>query len=375
MEEGFVMSRFYSKSLRLLALLVGLLMLTTACAAPVATTPETTAAVTTTKTSTAGATTASVSTAAPSTAATTLATGTIRVAALKGPTGIGMVKLMEDAAQKKTADPYAFTLSAAPDDLVAKLTSGEVDIAALPTNLAATLYQKTNGRVKMLAINTLGVLYILENGNTVKSVADLKGKSIAATGQGAVPEYALNVVLKDAGIDPASTVTYLQEHAELATQAIAGKYNLVMLPEPFVTTVLSKAPQFHIAINLTDAFAAAVRKTPGATNAELAMGCLAIRTDYAEKNPDAVKRFLSAYEASTKWVTGNIDAAGELTVKYTIMADAKAAAKAIPNCNIVFVAGKNMKPVIEPLFKILFDANAKSIGGKMPDDAFYYTAA
>jgi NitT/TauT family transport system substrate-binding protein len=297
----------------------------------------------------------------------------IRVAALKGPTGIGLVSLMEEASLKKTVDSYDFMLSAAPDDLVAKLSSGEVDIAALPTNLAASLYQKTNGRVKLLAINTLGVLYILENGSTIKSIADLKGKSIAATGQGAIPEYALNAILNDANLSDLTTVTYLQEHAELATQAIAGKYNLIMLPEPFVTTVLNKAPQFRIAINLTEAFAAATQKNTG-SKSELAMGCLVVRTDFAERNTEAIKRFMRAYQASTQWVNAHKDEAGELVAKYTIMADAKAAAKSIPNCNIVFVAGNDMKPMIEPLFKILFTANPKSIGGKLPDDLFYYVS-
>lgn len=360
------MPRLLRQTTKMAALLTALVLVTTACATATTTTNATTAA-----TTAAATTKASTTASATTTGSTTATAGAIRVAALKGPTGIGMVSLMEEAAQKKTADTYQFTLSAAPDELVAKLSSGEVDIAALPTNLAASLYQKTNGRVKLLAINTLGVLYILENGNTVKSVADLKGKTLAATGQGAVPEFALNAILNDAGIASSTTVTYLQEHAELATLAIAGKYNLVMLPEPFVTTVLSKAPQFRIAVDLTTAFASATQKSAGAKS-ELAMGCLVVRTDFTEKNAEAIKRFLSAYEASAKWVNANHDQAGELVVKYAIMADAKAAAKSIPNCNIVFVAGIDMKTMIEPLFSILFKAEPKSIGGKMPDDAFYY---
>ena len=366
------MPRLMPRFVRLAAVLLVVVLLTAACASA---TPATSAPTQATTAPTATVTvkpTATTATSASATGATTAGgASAIRVAALKGPTGIGMVSLMEEAAQKKTADNYQFTLSAAPDDLVAKLASGEVDIAALPTNLAASLYQKTNGRIKLLAINTLGVLYILENGNTVQSVADLKGKTLAASGQGAVPEFALNAILGQAVLTPAPTVTWLQEHAELATQAIAGKFNLVMLPEPFVTTVLSKAPQFRIAIDLTKAFAAATQKS-ASDKSELAMGCLAARADFAEKNADAIKRFLTAYEASTKWVNANVDQAGTLVAKYTIMADAKAAAKSIPTCNITFVAGKDMKPMIEPLFSILFKAEPKSIGGKMPDDAFYY---
>jgi len=366
------MTRYLTRFVRLVTLMLVVALLTTACASATPSAQTTTQAASAATTATATSKTTTATSAGSSTAATT-ASGNpaIRVAALKGPTGIGMVSLMEEAAQKKTADNYQFTLSAAPDDLVAKLSSGEVDIAALPTNLAASLYQKTNGRIKLLAINTLGVLYILENGNTVQSVADLKGKTLAASGQGATPEFALNAILGQAALTPAPTVTWLQEHAELATQAIAGKFNLVMLPEPFVTTVLTKAPQFRIAIDLTKAFAAATQKT-ASDKSELAMGCLAVRADFAEKNAEAIKRFLTAYEASTKWVNANVDQAGALVAKYTIMADAKAAAKSIPTCNITFVAGKDMKPMIEPLFSILFKAEPKSIGGKMPDDAFYY---
>ncbi|MGI6298431.1 MAG: ABC transporter substrate-binding protein [Saccharofermentanales bacterium] len=362
-----------AKSIKVIAMLACLVLLVSACGTAATTTAAATAPTTTAPT-TAATTSATTAATSSTTSATTEPAGaeTVRIAALKGPTGIGMVKLMEDAAGQKTKDKYTFSLAAAPDDLVAKLSSGEVDIAALPTNLAATLYQKTNGRIKMLAINTLGVLYILENGDTVKSVADLKGKKIAATGQGATPEYAINVVLKDAGIDPAGAVTYMAEHAELATLAIADKEKLIMLPEPFVTTVLSKAPQFRIAINLTEAFASALSKVDGSEKAELAQGCIAVRAEFAEKNPEAIKNFLSAYEASTKWVNENVTEAGELTVKHNIMADAKLAAKAIPNCNIIYIDGADMKPVLEPLLKILFEAKPQSVGGKLPDDNFYY---
>ena len=125
----------------------------------------------------------------------------VHVLALKGPTSMGMVKMMSDNDSKESpAD--TFELAAAPDEVSAKLVQGEVDIAAVPANLASVLYNKTNGGVQVLAVNTLGVLYIVEDGDTVHSIADLKGRTIYAGGKGATPEYALNYILEKNGLVP-----------------------------------------------------------------------------------------------------------------------------------------------------------------------------
>ena len=165
----------------------------------------------------------------------------VNIAALKGPTGIGMVNLMKQSDDNKAPDHYNFTISGAPDEISAKLISGEVDIAAVPTNLAATLYQKTNKAVQVAAVNTLGVIYVVENGNTVNSAADLKGKELYATGQASTPEYSLNYILEKNGITAGTDVkvTWLAEHTELAAKMIAGDVKLGMLPEPFVTQALA----------------------------------------------------------------------------------------------------------------------------------------
>jgi len=293
----------------------------------------------------------------------------VNVAALKGPTGMGLSKLMSDQDAGTAKNDYTFAISGAPDDIVAKITSGEADIAAVPSNLAATLYNKTNGQVELLAINTLGILYVIENGDTVSSVADLKGKTLYSSGQGAVPEYALNYILSSNGIDPAKdiTVEYKSEHSELATLMVSGDVKLGVLPEPFVTTVLSKNPKLRIALNLTDEWNAVK-----GNSSELAMGVMIVRKDFAEQHPDALGTFMDEYKASTEYVNANPADASQLIAKYGIIESAALAQKAIPNCNITFVEGSDMKAQIEPLYQILFDANPKSIGGKLPDDAFYY---
>lgn len=294
----------------------------------------------------------------------------IRIGALNGPTGIGLVNLMAAQDAGETFNQYSFELAGAPDDIVASLTSGQIDIAALPTNLAAVLYQRTNQRVQMLAVNTLGVLYILENGDTVQTVEDLAGKTLEATGQGAVPEYALNYVLVENNLTDTVEVVFRSEHAELATRAIAEQADLIMLPEPFVSSVLGQAPDFRIALNLTDEWQA-VEQAQGRSS-ELAMGCLVVRTEFAQENGEALLKFLEEYEVSASAANEDPSATGALVEQYGVMPNAQLAARAIPNANIVSIFGDDMKAVLAPFYEVLFAANPQSIGGELPDDEFYF---
>lgn len=301
---------------------------------------------------------------------------TVRVATLKGPTGIGMVKLMEDNESGKTANKYEFSIAGAPEEVVAKVTSGEVDVAAVPTNLAATLYKKTKGTdkgVQLAAINTLGVLYVLEKGNTINSVEDLRGKTLYYTGQGATPEYILKYILRSNGIDPEKDITLdssKTEHAELATLAVANEVVLCMLPEPNVTTVLSKNKDFRIALNLTEEYQKAAEKNEA--SGYLAMGGIIVNKEFANNNKDAFNKFLDEYKASTTFANSNVEEAAQLTKKFEIIPSADIAKSAIPNCNIIFIEGTEMKDNISEFFKVLFEAEPKSIGGELPDDGFYY---
>ncbi len=291
------------------------------------------------------------------------------IGALNGPTGIGMSYLMAAHDNGETLHDYTFRLAGSPDDLVAGLTSGELDIAALPTNLAAVLYQKTNQKIQLLAVNTLGVLYVLENGDSIQTVEDLRGRTLQATGQAAVPEFAINYILQANDLQDEVTVDYLSEHAELATLAASGQADLVLLPEPFVTTVLNNAPDIRIALDLTAEWQTAQREA--GSQSELAMGCLVVRADFAKDNAAALQDFLAEYEASVTKVNANPEQAGELVEQYGIMPNGKLAAKAIPNCNIVMMAGADMRPILEPFYEVLFAANPQSVGGQLPDDGFY----
>ncbi len=296
---------------------------------------------------------------------------TLHVAGLKGPTGMGMAKLMEDAANGETGNTYEFTLESAPDAIVGKIVSGELDLAAVPVNLAATLNKKTEGNVQLAAVNTLGVLYLLTNGETVNTVEDLRGKTIYATGQGSTPEYVLNYILSQNGLTVGEDVTveYLEEHAALASSFLAGECAVAMLPEPFVTQVMTKSESAVLALNLTEEW----EKTAGDT--VLAMGGILVRRDFAEANKEAVDLFLQEYQKSVEYITdtANVEDAAALIEKFDIM-PAAVAKNALPRCNIVFLDGEEMKESAKGFLQVVFEAEPKAVGGQLPDDDFYYAS-
>lgn len=293
----------------------------------------------------------------------------IRIGTLKGPTGMGMAKLIEDNSQGEAKNSYSFTVAGAPDDITAGVISGDLDIAAVPTNLASVLYKKTEGEVQLLALNTLGVLYVLENGDTINSIEDLKGKTVYATGQGSTPEYVLNYILTKNGIDPEKDVeiVYLAEHAELASQMTSGDVAIGMLPVPNVTSVLMSNPDVRIALNLTEEW----NKAAG-EDSVLSMGCVIVNKKFAEENKEAVNTFLDEYKASIEFANSNIEEAAEYMERAEIIPKKQVAMKAIPDANITFVEGEQMKTQILNFYQVLFDANPKAIGGAIPDDNFFY---
>lgn len=298
---------------------------------------------------------------------------TIRVGGLKGPTAMGMVKLMEDDEAGTTANDYEFTLAGSADEINPLLIKGDLDIAAVPTNVASVLYNKTEGQVEILALNTLGVLYVVENGDTVQSVEDLKGKTVYSTGQGSTPEYAFDYILEKNGLTVGTDVTveYKSEHSELAALLAAGQADLAVLPQPFVTSVLTQNPDVRIALNLTDEWDKVTED-----GSKLTMGALVVRKDFLEAHPEAVEAFLKEYQASTEYVTdeANLDDASALIEKYGIIS-AAVAKQALPYCNIVCITGDEMKSAAEGFLSILFEANPSSVGGALPAEDFYYLGA
>lgn len=285
----------------------------------------------------------------------------IRIAALKGPTGMGMVKL----ADKQNYPNYAVSIEASPDALNPRIISGEVDVAAVPVNLASVLYNKLDGDISVLAVSTLGVLYVVEAGSEVNSVADLAGKTVYATGQGATPEYILNYLLDKNGVAGSVEVNYVGEHAALATMLADGSAEIGMLPEPNVTSTLAGNDNLRIALNLTEEW-------NKVCSTELVQGVVIARKSFVNEHPEAIEQFLREYEKSSAFVNENIDEAAKLIVDVGILGNVEIAKKAIPNCNISFSKGEAMHKAVEGMLAVLFEANPKSIGGKLPDKDFYY---
>ncbi|MGB5822560.1 MAG: MqnA/MqnD/SBP family protein [Proteocatella sp.] len=290
----------------------------------------------------------------------------IKVAVMTGPTGMGMVKLMDDNESKTSLNPYNFYIAGTPDEIVANIVKGDLDVAAVPANLASVLYNKTQGTISVAAINTLGVLYIVETGDSIKSIADLKGKTIYSTGKGATPEYALNYILSSNGIDPQTDVTieYKSEAAEVAAILATSQDAVALLPEPYVTAVKAKNDKLKAQISLGDEW----KKINGE---ELVTGVIVVRNEFLENNEGAFKTFLAEYKASTEFVNSDLEKASQLVGKYEIV-PAPIAKTAIPNANITFLDGENMMKNLGAYLQILFDQNPKSIGGKMPEADFYY---
>ena len=285
----------------------------------------------------------------------------IRIAALKGPTGMGMVKL----ADKQNYPNYTVSIEASPDALNPRIISGEVDVAAVPVNLASMLYNKLDGDISVLAVSTLGVLYVVEAGSEVNSVADLAGKTVYATGQGATPEYILNYLLDKNGVAGSVEVNYVGEHAALATMLADGSAEIGMLPEPNVTSTLAGNDNLRIALNLTEEW-------NKVCSTELVQGVVIARKSFVNEHPEAIEQFLREYEKSSAFVNENIDEAAKLIVDVGILGNVEIAKKAIPNCNISFSKGEAMHKAVEGMLTVLFEANPKSIGGKLPDKDFYY---
>lgn len=288
----------------------------------------------------------------------------IRVAGMKGPTSIGMVKIMEDNTVSGT---YDFTIAGTADEIAPKLIKGELDIAAVPANLASVLYNKTQGAVSVLAINTLGVLYIVEKGESVNSFEDLIGKTIYATGKGTTPEYSLRYLLTQNGIDPDNDVTieFRSEATEIVSVLATAEEGIAMLPQPYVTVASQKVEGLRTAINLNDEW----NKLDNGS--KLVTGVVVARNDFIANNPEAVTAFLNEYKASVDYVNTNTEDAAALVEKFDIFA-AAVAKKAITQCNIVYLDGEEMASALTAYLTVLYEQNPASIGGNLPGEDFCY---
>ena len=294
---------------------------------------------------------------------------TVRVAGLKGPTTMGLVNLLAMEKNGTASQNYDLQLYGAADEVVPKLIKGEVDIAAIPANLAATLYQKTSGGIQVMAVNTLGVLYVVEKGDTVHSFADLKGRTILSTGKGTTPEYVLRYLLTANGLDPDKDVDiqYYSEATEVTAQMAATQDAIAVLPQPYVTAAGLKDDTLRVALDLT-------AEWDKVADTQLITGVTVVRKAYAEEHPDVVAAFLADYAQSVNAANTDLDGTAALCEEQGVVAKAAIAKKALPNCNIVCLTGEELKADVSGYLQVLYDADPAAVGGTLPGEDFYWAA-
>lgn len=310
----------------------------------------------------------SVETSAPSEDEPTEKT-TVRIGGLKGPTSMGLVKLMEDNDNGNSKLNYEFTVEATADMITPKLIKGELDMVAVPANLASVLYNNTAGKVQVLALNTLGVIYIVEKNTGITSLEELRGRTIYATGKGSTPEYNLRYLLNEAGLNPDKdlTIEFKSEPAEVVAMLKNSDSGIAMLPQPYVTVAKTQVEGLNIAINLNDEW------NELNNGSMMVTGVMVVRKEFAENNKSAIEAFLEEYKASTEYINENAEEASAWVEK-RIGVKAPIAKQAIPYCNITFIKGGEMKTALNGYLGVLYAQNEKSIGGKMPADDFFYGA-
>ena len=293
----------------------------------------------------------------------------LRIAGLKGPTTMGLVNLLSMEQAGTAAMDYDLQLYGAADEIVPLLIKGELDMAAIPANLAATLYQKTNGGIQAVAVNTLGVLYVVEQGDTVHSMADLKGRTILSTGKGTTPEYVLRYLLTANGLDPDKDVDiqYYSEATEVTAQMASTQDAIAVLPQPYVTAAGLKDDTLRVALDLT-------AEWDKVADTQLITGVTVVRKAYAEEHPDVVAAFLADYAQSVNAANTDLDGTAALCEEQGVVAKAAIAKKALPNCNIVCLTGEELKADVSGYLQVLYDADPAAVGGTLPGEDFYWTA-
>ena len=294
----------------------------------------------------------------------------VNIGSLKGPTSMGLVSLMDAAEKGESRHDYNFTMVTAADELLTQMISGDLDIAMVPANVASVLYHKTEGAVTVLNINTLGVLYIVENGEAIGSIEDLKGKTLYLTGKGTTPEYVMNYLLAQYGLTADDVTLEFKSEATEVAAVLAGQEDAIgLLPQPFVAVAMAQNENLRIALDLTKEW----DLVQGENGSSLVTGVTIVRNEFLEEHGDVINDFLAEYKESTEYTNENVEAAAELIASREIVADAQVATQAIPYCNITFIDGETMKTALSGYLQVLYEQNPESVGGSMPGDDFYFT--
>ena len=292
----------------------------------------------------------------------------VRVGGLKGPTSMGLLFMKETSEAGKTTSNYSFTMATSADELLPLIIKGEMDIALVPTNVAAVLYNKTNGGIKVIDVNTLGVLYVVSADASVKSIDDLKGKTVYMTGKGTVPEYSMNYILEKSGLADEVKLEFKSEPTEVAAILSEDNSAIGLLPQPFVTAACLQNEALKVSFALGEEYL----RVLGDNKAQIVTGVTIVRNEFLNEHPETVAEFLNNHEKSAQAINDDVDKGAALAVKEGIVAKEPIAKKAIPGCSIVCIRGDEMKELVSDYLGILYDADASSVGGKLPGEDFYY---
>lgn len=289
--------------------------------------------------------------------------GTVNVAILNGTTGFGMAKLMNDNANNTSKNQYNFSVQTDATLIIAGISSGQYDIAALPTNAAANLYNKTNGGVQIIAINTLGVLYLLEKGNSIDDISDLDGKTVYCPAQN--PAFISKAIFDKYNVNVKIDSTTFAKPDMLREAVAAGLVDYAILPEPMVTIATKANTSYKVALDLTEEWNKVF-------DDELVQGCVVVRTEFAKNYPGTVNAFLKEYEKSIDYLNENVEQSAKYIKEYGIFANENVAKLAIPNCNVEYMDGKDMKSAMSDFIEVMNEVAPASIGNAIPKDDFYY---
>lgn len=292
----------------------------------------------------------------------------VKVGSMKGPTSMGLVYLMDQARKGEAEGNYEFTMTATADELLPSMISGNLDIALVPANVAGILYNKTEGGISVIDINTLGVLYMVSGDNRIQSMEDLRGRTIYLTGKGTTPDFVLQYLLKEHGLTADVTLEYKSEAAEVAAVLTEMPEVIGVLPQPYVTAACMQNESLSVALDLTQEWAA----VQGEGGSSLVTGVTVVRNAFLEENKEAVDKFLGEHAASVAFVNEHVEEAAELVAAAGIIEKAPVAVKAIPKCNITYIDGVDMQTALSGYLEVLFTQDAASVGGSLPDDDFYY---
>lgn len=293
----------------------------------------------------------------------------INIGSLKGPTSMGLVYLMDRADKGEAANNYTFTMAAAADELLPKMISGDLDIALVPANVASVLYNKTEGKISVIDINTLGVLYMVSGDTSIQSIEDLSGKTVYLTGKGTTPDYVLQYLLTENGLTTNDlTLEYKSEATEVAALLAENPDAIGLLPQPFVTAACMQNDALSIVLDMTEQWA----DVQGEEGSSLVTGVTIVRNEFLQQNEEAVAKFLEEHKESTTYANENVEEAAELVAANGIVEKAPVAAKAMPYCNIVCIDSQEMQQALSGYLEVLYEADASSVGGALPADDFYY---